>query len=868
MNSDMFTRNGSPVYLASCVFELSESLTYVTSPQGGFHTLNSQLVHLRLQGEANDFEMIDDSIIITFAARDIQPDGSKGNDPDMFAKRIRVLEDALQAQRPVAVITSAHHQSLRFHQAALPAGEEWAVTGFFVVRDYWVHRSEPCGRTLMVAFQLIVPEPEGPEDLSCPWWYTDQAAPNVETVQDEGTCSECGGRLVRRFREGEVLCGRPTCPSNVYKGTKEKKGSRSNRGFVKASRKKKDAGDKGGDNGRGKNSTPLRDPRDQYLPAYLESIRNLPTNDIDLSDFDLLPPAPARLTPAQFQAVAAGSGNQKGWRGYVCMVCGRFNRRVNWSYLKCRHCDNKLDIGYPNMQLEQLIDSAWLNVVDSKFIKDQFKIVPGFLESWEEVDLTSLGLQDRYFAFRFNLHDGNYVVVAYPRNTAIFENGGYRDQFNGYWQAMQSGQIDLARRFVNPWRAPGQMTGHFAENYSVDYHINAELGTSIAMEDAAPILLQISDELSRVVKLLNGGQDPGFNELLLASMAPGMKMGFHSDGETQVMGHTISSVSFGGPATMSFGLRRELEKGMKFSQLFEIIPGCLKFDEKTKLQQEYDDLKASSNTAGSDDHQKKRQAEFDAKLRKICKGCIPKDYPKPQLSFPIPGTGAIVIQSGATLNKLYAHQVELEPKSMARMVVTARQLGAPTEQTKIRPGSKPAEPKKAASQKKPATKQTKSTKSTSDKPKPAKKAAKNQQGTSGVVPGPSVTSTSQPAQTASTYLGTSGPQSSRLRRERRIMQLQLRTASLTQNERDELEFLEDEQAMEESGFRHEDQDSGDEEPQRRTTRNLDRLRDLLRASSASDQGATSPRAGQKRSADDTEEGEEPSVEERKPKKRK
>lgn len=137
-------------------------------------------------------------------------------------------------------------------------------------------------------------------------------------------------------------------------------------------------------------------------------------------------------------------------------------------------------------------------------------------------------------------------------------------------------------------------------------------------------------------------------------------MGWHSDGEDDIKGNAIASVSLGGSALMSFGLHPSYSHGHHSKQEYApMVPGTK--EEKAKM-----DFYKARGTLQDD--------KFWDVYEKILKKCHKHRMTdtKPILQFPIPGTGGIVIQKGKTLNTIYSHTVEAT--GLARLVITGRVL--------------------------------------------------------------------------------------------------------------------------------------------------------------------------------------------------
>ncbi|KAI1077156.1 hypothetical protein F5B20DRAFT_593199 [Whalleya microplaca] len=371
--------------------------------------------------------------------------------------------------------------------------------------------------------------------------------------------------------------------------------------------------------------------------------------------FEWLPSEPKQSTKEELQAMVnvtkrePWSNNRPSWNGWYCRRCHRFNSRISWDRLECRVCKQVVPIRLPDLSFEDLVAPTWLNLEESDGISG-IKVHAGIVHTIER-------FVDRAIVHKFNLCDDNEVYLIIPTRKAIFESGGFKALFGQMWQAIQSGEIPLRRCTLDRQKNPGQLTRFFAKNYGRDY--NTRMITDSTPFDNAPSIIQ------DILKKLEGtvtdtlGENPRFNELLAIGNYPRMGMNWHDDGESET-GPVVASLSLGGPATMQFALKDKYTKGKtRRGYIYRAFPGCMEEGEKRQLLADRDSGSISVS-------------QFEDDFKGLVDGLNAPKNPKVLLEFPLPGSGAIMIQKGRTLNKYYLHNVK--SNGVARFVCTGRFL--------------------------------------------------------------------------------------------------------------------------------------------------------------------------------------------------
>lgn len=424
----------------------------------------------------------------------------------------------------------------------------------------------------------------------------------------------CGRPLVKRYNQLDAFCGHPRCPSTQPNGPHEE---------IKAST--------------------------VYHQAYIEKHPTL--NNVPAFPFSWLPPPPTQLTTQELFKVFHAKKQKDPrplWNGWYCRDCHRFNSRVFWDKLVCRVCGQVIAIKLPDLHFEDLVGPTWLDLQDSDTI--------GGVTVGCGVKHTILKSTAEYITHAFDLFEGNAVYVIYPKRKAIYQQGGFKDLFDRLWKAAQDGEIPLSRCNMESKKIPGQLTRWFGKNYGKEYKTRMVTETS-TLDEAPTVITDITTHLSAIVEEVLG-TPLEFNEVLTIGNYPKMAMSWHQDGEDKV-GPVVASLSLGGPATMRFALANEFFTGKGRRYSYEILPGCLGEGKKREL------LAHKESGLITPD-------EFLRQYRAVVDGLKPPCHPQKLLEFPLPGSGAVMIQKGATLNKYYLHMVE--NKGIARIVNTVRHL--------------------------------------------------------------------------------------------------------------------------------------------------------------------------------------------------
>ncbi|KAK8112787.1 hypothetical protein PG984_013313 [Apiospora sp. TS-2023a] len=441
---------------------------------------------------------------------------------------------------------------------------------------------------------------------------------NAISVPSQGDCGTCKEALVARYKNLPAGCGYYRCSTT---NTKSEHNSQ---------------------------------PADGYDEVYLATREDL--TQVPKSSLQLLPDPPRQLSKediaAQFEASETRS-DRINWEGWFCERCKRFNQRVFWNRFECRKCGYIFPYGMPDYSFEELSSEKWRGLTEGSS-------VPGlwYAEHIKPFILDAEHSHPGYVTHKFELDGDNEVWLLLPKDFLIDLPGGSKDRFGKLWAGMQDGTIPVKRCPANAGKVPGQLTKFMAHNYGEPYNAKMETETT-PLDDAPAVIRDVKDEMVSVISEIVG-EVPVFNEMLAIANYPNMSMGWHKDGENGV-GFIVASTSYGGQAIMSFAMDKAhmVGKVRKVYLYDTILPGCLEEEKKRDLLKKKED--------GVYDEE-----EYREKFRELVDNIEPPKDKETILKIPLPGTGAIMIQRGASLNKRFVHMVEND--GIARMVFTCRSI--------------------------------------------------------------------------------------------------------------------------------------------------------------------------------------------------
>ena len=697
-NNNMSLVNGHRVPTASSIHQMSEcDRWWWRCAQGGItHHPAHKVISGFLIGtqHGSEGEFLNGNTIITRVAR------TTGNRASLFDSRLRHAQKAMVEKRCIGVIICRNHATLAEQDIQLPSGETFAVLGtWWIITDLWVDwqrdSAQASTKVLMAKLELV------DEEASPCWWMQAAAAPPSSTaaalaaaaapVASASSCATCHQLLVPRY-VGEAFCGRPGCDSsNTADSTGHLQGKRA------------------------------------YRPEYIASRAD--KSQCAPSHHTYLPPPPAQLGKHEFARLvregnlhggdddddddndddenSQGMVSKPGWHAYLCRSCYAFNQRTNWSYLECRRCRAVQYIRLPDMDVTDLLRRPFADLGRGGGGDQQRERDDAFFEA-NIAPLIRVGKgvvgrarihTSRYIFERFDLGDGNRVLVGFPTwNTIVTD---VAPKFRHLWGLTTTTStpmpgllhrpppsIDLVRGPTKVALRPEHetLTAWFGFNFGIPY-VDARMKMTSAPLDQAPgVIRRMMDDLMRDVgeALAHGtttgdGDDhaPAFNESLLIGNYPGQGMGWHRDGEKSLVGNTVASISLGDVAYMAFALTDKyytgrLHRGKMCARADDpIMPGAAKESEKREIQAQHSEGKLSLDEAST---KMSALAKGVGAVARRARGKMVA--PTGVLHFPLP-FGAIMVQQGATLNDIYLHSVEMAHDSLARFVLTGRTLSVP-----------------------------------------------------------------------------------------------------------------------------------------------------------------------------------------------
>ena len=203
--------------------------------------------------------------------------------------------------------------------------------------------------------------------------------------QGHGMCEHCNKQLLQRYQGLDAFCGRPECKSSKPPGL-------------------------------------IDNIFKTFDPTYLSDPRG--DSEVDYSDFQLLPQDPddediskstlKKLCGTRTINRTTGASNRKKgmgldrlstkacWQSYSCKICYRFNQRIYFNRLQCRHCAHVLYKQLPKMTLEELANTNWLNVTSHQDIKAKCWVRQGVIDEPIEHDLSDTQWASDYLCLRFD----------------------------------------------------------------------------------------------------------------------------------------------------------------------------------------------------------------------------------------------------------------------------------------------------------------------------------------------------------------------------------------------------------------------------------------------------------------------------------
>ena len=373
-----------------------------------------------------------------------------------------------------------------------------------------------------------------------------------------------------------------------------------------------------------------------------------------------LPKIPQSMTYDEMKTMMAGNKKARPfWEGWLCAVCNKLNQRIYWSRLECSNCHSILPISPCNMPFDKALEGPYGNITDGDEIKEIW---------YDSKAVTEERLDDQHSrVHRFTLHNDCQIILSIPKQSAVSAERGPRQWHDDIERVSRDGTMEL-KRFVFKGNKKAGLVGlrtkWFGANYGANYDNKMIMGTT-PLDQAPPVISEVLAHITHTVGRF-GTIPANFNEVLAVSYLSNMDMGFHSDSENSLRGDYVASYSTGDRAIMKFGLKKDLYSGKKkngnLDPHLEVCRGSFAYDERRELQEKY-----KADELSKDEYE---LAVEDLYKNKNTKPRHARSDPLVLLIFPIPGTGAVVIQKGR-VNDYYEHAVE---SNGIRYVMTAREV--------------------------------------------------------------------------------------------------------------------------------------------------------------------------------------------------
>ncbi|KPI42435.1 uncharacterized protein AB675_9707 [Cyphellophora attinorum] len=498
--SRAFYSHGKPVYLMSNDVEAAESFEWCRDMQKSVSSYGNVISGLRVGKLASPHELIDHSTICTFIT---DPKCKEST----IMSREKMVRDAIEKKRVIGVLVSKDHASLVEKKIVLPEGEEWALMGAYVMTDCWKERRT--GETephLMLRLQMV-----NTEDT----WWESKAQSGAPTIGGQyGDCSSCKLPLQKRYREREPFCCRLQCTS-------------------------------------ASNPIDASNAPFTYAPEFLAATEDVST--VSLDDFEMLPPEPQLFSVEELERRLIPRTKRPN------KPSARKEYQAGQASTREHEMSNR-SCGY-GIRLEAEVDNKWLQTISEEALIAECYFEMPFVEQPTPINFMNTPWEGAYVGIVFNLEDGNQIFLIVPTKESTNGSGGSRSRFQSIFSSLQSGALPVGRELIKKKQSqvPGLRSNHFGKNYGEPYNTVMETKTT-PLNQQPRVLREVMDETVKIAAEVSG-KDCRANENYLVAYGPNNYMDFHQDGEDDIKGDAIFSVSYGGSATMTFALTRDRLKG-------------------------------------------------------------------------------------------------------------------------------------------------------------------------------------------------------------------------------------------------------------------------------------------------------------------
>ncbi|KAI0166481.1 hypothetical protein GGR57DRAFT_496743 [Xylariaceae sp. FL1272] len=527
--------------------------------------------------------------------------------------------EAQQARSQIGIVVSAKHPSVNVKP---PNGEAFALLGRWVLTDTWTiwETCDPAKPGRPSIRRVLMGRLDRVDTNQGIWWTSERT--EVGQAVSSTACSDCSTPSPARY-EAMDCCTYSECPTAT-------------------------------------------DPSDEntfttaptYCKAWLAMRPDL--SELPAASTDYLPKDDAETRPSTKDQIIASSLPRPGWTGFLCKICNALNQHILWSKHVCRRCGKHPTPLIPLVRLpfQDVVDQAFVGLSEGSNIPgcEVYKVGKSPMEA---VTTCLAETTQNFIIQKFEFTNDNFVAVIYPKEHIITNPGENPSKwYKRCLDYFDDGSVEMQRHAFQ--RHPEQRSAFFGTNFGGHYNFKQDVKDT-SFEDADEVIRTLKRYVEDALKETTGSS-VNFNECLALAYLMKSKMGWHADKEKCIIGDMIAAVSLGGSCTMGFGLNDDAYTGKKGNQIVDteapLLRGAAEKVEKDRL-----DGLLRNNEITKDEH--------DARVRKLLKDVKPPNEPKKILQIKIPGTGAILLQSGSDINRFYKHRVDMD-RGLQRLSFTFR----------------------------------------------------------------------------------------------------------------------------------------------------------------------------------------------------
>jgi hypothetical protein len=467
-----------------------------------------------------------------------------GSQRSMWKNRVAMVEKTIKEGTPVSVNLG---RGFKDHTAAFPKDREFVTAGFSYLTSRWVVKDgdvsvllvkgvhakaggEPwMAKALSTAREPVTVTGNGSSTMGVNQVLNgEETAANTSKllsipsrVAEGDVCETCDKFTPNIYQEGWA-CGTPGC-NNV---TKDNQG----------------------------HSLVSRTFRSEFL---------LPPKLMPAQITKPYPPL-VREPPAPYVMTTDMTANKKFmrdfWRGSYCHTCNTMSRFTHFTKRVCEGCNKTTTRRLPTIPYE--LHTQGISILDC----DTYQL-PDVIINDSYVKALKGEFKGLWSIFRFPFYDGAEVILLRPVasvHTIIKE-------WSAKLQELENdGLIDSQRVPLDHPGGRDNYSRHGVFKVGNEYHAGYGPGT-VPFKDAPPLFSEMRDFVEKVIRK-HLGIDIHITEGVLCWYLTGMAMNAHSDGE-KGLGTDVASLSFDGPARMSWFMKNEYECGKTGAKEITPTPG-------------------------------------------------------------------------------------------------------------------------------------------------------------------------------------------------------------------------------------------------------------------------------------------------------